>query len=66
MPSGWTRKRGSTWTWYIEDLPDPSTGRPPPGLQGRLPDQKASPRRPPRGPGGPAVRNVRGAVQADG
>jgi hypothetical protein len=28
MPSGWTRKRGSTWTWYIEDLPDPSTGRP--------------------------------------
>jgi hypothetical protein len=28
MPSGWTRKRGSTWTWYIEDVPDPSTGRP--------------------------------------
>ena len=28
MPGGWTRKRGSTWTWYIEDLPDPSTGRP--------------------------------------
>src|SRR4029450_12333296 len=27
MPSGWTRKRGSTWTWYIEDVPDPSTGR---------------------------------------
>jgi hypothetical protein len=20
MPSGWTRKRGSTWTWYIEDV----------------------------------------------
>jgi integrase len=28
MPGGWTRKRGSTWTWYIEDVPDPSTGRP--------------------------------------
>jgi len=28
MPSGWTRKRGSTWTWYIEDVPDPRTGRP--------------------------------------
>jgi len=28
MPSGWTRKRGSTWTWYIEDVPEPSTGRP--------------------------------------
>ena len=28
MPSGWTRKRGTTWTWYIEDVPDPSTGRP--------------------------------------
>ena len=28
MPSGWTRKRGSTWTWYIEDVPDPSNGRP--------------------------------------
>ena len=28
MPSGWTRKRGSTWTWYIEDVPDPQTGRP--------------------------------------
>jgi hypothetical protein len=28
MPSGWTRKRGSSWTWYIEDVPDPSTGRP--------------------------------------
>jgi integrase len=28
MPSGWTRKRGSTWTWYIEDVPDPHTGRP--------------------------------------
>ena len=28
MPSGWTRKRGGTWTWYIEDVPDPSTGRP--------------------------------------
>src|ERR687888_721347 len=28
MPSGWTRKRGSTWTWYIEDAPDPRTGRP--------------------------------------
>ena len=28
MPSGWARKRGSTWTWYIEDLPDPRTGRP--------------------------------------
>src|SRR4029453_2405744 len=28
MSSGWTRKRGSTWTWYIEDVPDPSTGRP--------------------------------------
>jgi integrase len=28
MPSGWTRKRGNTWTWYIEDVPDPSTGRP--------------------------------------
>jgi integrase len=28
MPSGWTRKRGSTWTWYIEDVPDLSTGRP--------------------------------------
>ena len=28
MASGWTRKRGSTWTWYIEDVPDPSTGRP--------------------------------------
>ena len=27
MPSGWTRKR-STWTWYIEDVPDPSTSRP--------------------------------------
>jgi integrase-like protein len=27
MPSGWTRKRGSTWTWYIEDVPDPKTGR---------------------------------------
>jgi Arm DNA-binding domain len=27
MPSGWTRKRGSTWTWYIEDVPDPRTGR---------------------------------------
>jgi hypothetical protein len=20
MPSGWTRKRGSTWTWYVEDV----------------------------------------------
>src|SRR5262245_43061953 len=28
MPSGWTRKRGTTWTWYIEDVPDPKTGRP--------------------------------------
>jgi hypothetical protein len=28
MPGGWTRKRGSTWTWYIEDVPDPRTGRP--------------------------------------
>jgi len=28
MPSGWTRRRGSTWTWYIEDVPDPRTGRP--------------------------------------
>jgi hypothetical protein len=27
MASGWTRKRGSTWTWYIEDVPDPQTGR---------------------------------------
>src|SRR4029450_7179236 len=24
----WARKRGSTWTWYIEDVPDPNTGRP--------------------------------------
>jgi integrase len=28
MPSGWIRKRGSTWTWYIEGVPDPVTGIP--------------------------------------
>ncbi len=27
-PSGWTRKGGKSRTWYIEDVPDPSTGRP--------------------------------------
>jgi hypothetical protein len=37
-----------------------------PGLQGWLSDQEASPRRPIGDAGGPAVRNVRGAVQADG
>jgi hypothetical protein len=38
MPSGWTRKRGSTWTWYIEDVPDPRHRPTPPGLQGWLSD----------------------------
>jgi integrase len=28
MPGGWTRKRGNTWTWYIEGVPDPRTSRP--------------------------------------
>ena len=64
MPSGWTRKRQHL------DLVHRGRARPehrpaPPSLQGRLSDQEGSPRRPPAGPGGPTVGNLRGAVQAD-
>jgi hypothetical protein len=50
---GSVRKRGSTWTWYLDVDPNPLTGRPT-ADQGRLQDEEGVRGGPPAGDRRPA------------